>query len=175
MSLALCPQVVYPVLQHLFQEAALYCTNSPEVFTKMWEVWRGHTCRPPQNQMRSRSPLMSAAYTASLPRLKNETGAKFPWNFPQMRFLCGKFRSLYLGKAARAALLVCTSVCSIFLFSNNGVAPVFEIFNVCTDADACSCTWGLYKHCQWVCTESWLGEVSCRTGELNLHQYCTRL
>ena len=29
MSLALCPQVVYPVLQHLFQEVALSCTNSP--------------------------------------------------------------------------------------------------------------------------------------------------
>ena len=32
--------------------------------------------------------------------------------------------------------------------------PVFGIFNVHTDADACDCTQGLYRHCKRVCTES---------------------
>ena len=31
----------------------------------------------------------------------------------------------------------------------------FGIFNVCTDVDACYCTWGLYKHHE-ICTESQL-------------------
>ena len=35
--------------------------------------------------------------------------------------------------------------------------PVFGIFNMHTDADACVCTWGLYEHCKRVCTDSWLG------------------
>ena len=36
--------------------------------------------------------------------------------------------------------------------------PVFGIFNVCTDVNACDCTWRLYGHCKRVCTESWLWE-----------------
>ena len=36
--------------------------------------------------------------------------------------------------------------------------PMFGIFNVRTDADACDCTRGLYGHRERVCTESWLWE-----------------
>ena len=36
--------------------------------------------------------------------------------------------------------------------------PVFGIFNVCTDTDTCDYTHGLYRHCERVCTESWLWE-----------------
>ena len=36
--------------------------------------------------------------------------------------------------------------------------PVFGIFNVCTDVNACDCTWRLYGHRKRVCTESWLWE-----------------
>ena len=48
--------------------------------------------------------------------------------------------------------------------------PVFGIFttHTHTDSDACSCTWGLYKHCKWVCAENWLWKS-------NPHQYCTWL
>ena len=36
--------------------------------------------------------------------------------------------------------------------------PMFGIFNVRADADACDCTRGLYGHRERVCTESWLWE-----------------
>ena len=36
--------------------------------------------------------------------------------------------------------------------------PVFGIFNMCIDVDACDYTWGLYRHCETVCTGSWLWE-----------------
>ena len=36
--------------------------------------------------------------------------------------------------------------------------PMFGIFNVRTDADACDCTRGLYGHRERVCTGSWLWE-----------------
>ena len=38
--------------------------------------------------------------------------------------------------------------------------PVFEIFKVRTDVDACDCIQGLYRHDKIVRTESLLGEKS---------------
>ena len=43
--------------------------------------------------------------------------------------------------------------------------PVFEIFNVCTDVDACDCTQGLCRHLERVCT----GSLPCHTWDSNLH------
>ena len=45
-------------------------------------------------------------------------------------------------------------------FPNNGTAaaPMFGVFDVCTDADASDCTKGLYGHRKRVCTDSWLWE-----------------
>ena len=31
--------------------------------------------------------------------------------------------------------------------------PVFRIFKVCTDVDACDCAGGLNKHCERICTK----------------------
>ena len=36
--------------------------------------------------------------------------------------------------------------------------PVFGIFNVCTDVDACNCTQGLCGHSKRVCIWNWLWE-----------------
>ena len=36
--------------------------------------------------------------------------------------------------------------------------PAFGIFNMHANADACNCIWGLDKHHNRVCTESWLWE-----------------
>ena len=72
-----------------------------------------------------------------------------------------KFRSPYLGMAtvaARAALPIPTSVCSIFMCPNSIMAVSFGIFNACTGVDACDCTQGLYKHHKRVCAESRLRE-----------------
>ena len=38
--------------------------------------------------------------------------------------------------------------------------PVFGIFNVHADVDACDCTQGLYGHRKRVCTGNWLGKKS---------------
>ena len=61
-------------------------------------------------------------------------------------------------QAARAALPISTSVCSIFLCPNNGMAASVW------DFDACSCTW-LYRN-------RWPWEIPCCTRGLNLHQFC---
>ena len=54
----------------------------------------------------------------------------------------------------RAALPIPTSVCSICLCLNSGTASHVWIFNVHTDVDACDCPWGLYGHRKRVCTGS---------------------
>jgi len=72
---------------------------------------------------------------------------------------CWKFGSPYPGNAQqlleqRYAFL---SVCAVFSCVRTMVwLPVFGIFNVCTDVDACDCTRGLCGHRERVCTESWL-------------------
>ena len=49
--------------------------------------------------------------------------------------------------------------CVVFSYVQTVVwLPVFRIFNVCTDVDACDCTWGLHGHRKRVCTESWVCE-----------------
>ena len=51
------------------------------------------------------------------------------------------------------------SVRAVFLFVQTTVRlPVFRIFDVPTDADACDCTLGLYGHRKRVSTASWLWE-----------------
>ena len=57
--------------------------------------------------------------------------------------------------AARAALRIPISVCSISLCPFVVMPPKFAVFNVCTDVDACDSTQGLYGHRKRVCTESW--------------------
>ena len=45
-------------------------------------------------------------------------------------------------------------VCAVFLCVRTMVwLPVFAIFNMCTDADACDCTWRLYEHHKRVCND----------------------
>ena len=54
--------------------------------------------------------------------------------------------------------------------------PVFGIFNLHTDLNACDCTRGLYGHLKRVCTESWFWKkIPCRTGDSNPRQYYTWL
>ena len=43
---------------------------------------------------------------------------------------------------------------------NNGMLPVFGIFNVCTGVDACDCTWRLYRHHKSLLWNLTLGEKS---------------
>ena len=54
--------------------------------------------------------------------------------------------------------------------------PIFGIFNVRMDADACSCTWGLHEHCyeipHWKLTGR---KITCCIGKLNPCWYCTWL
>ena len=54
------------------------------------------------------------------------------------------------------------SFCCLFgvhiMDTNTFRLPVVQIFNMLTDVDAYNCTWGLYKHHERVCTESWLWE-----------------
>ena len=45
-------------------------------------------------------------------------------------------------------------VCIISCVQTVVCLPVFGIFNMHTDVDACTCTWGLYGHCDRVCSES---------------------
>ena len=55
--------------------------------------------------------------------------------------------------AARAALPTPNSVWGILVWSKVWL-PVSRIFNVCTGVNAYDCIWGLYGHCQKVCTET---------------------
>ena len=69
------------------------------------------------------------------------------------------------------------SVCVVFSCVQTIVwlplVPVFGIFNVHTDVDACDCTRGLYGHRKKVCTGSWPWEKKpCRYGDSNPRQYC---
>ena len=57
----------------------------------------------------------------------------------------------------RSSLPSSATVCAVFLCVQTMVwLPVFEIFNVRTDVDACDCTRGLCGHRKRVCTGSWL-------------------
>ena len=80
---------------------------------------------------------------------------------------CGKFGSSYLGKTQQPQKQShpFLSVCAVFsCFKKKEKEkrmvwlPVFGIFNVSTNVDACDCTRGLYGHRKRVCTESWLWE-----------------
>ena len=57
--------------------------------------------------------------------------------------------------AARAALPFFISVCSVLTYPYNGTRlPVFGIFNMRTDVDACDCTRGEYGHRKRICIKS---------------------
>ena len=76
---------------------------------------------------------------------------------------CGMYRSPYVGKAQQPQeqRYPFLSVCAVFSCVQRLVwLPVFGIFNMHTDVDACDCTRGLYGHRKRVCTESWLWEKS---------------
>ena len=65
------------------------------------------------------------------------------------------------------------SVCAVFPCVRTVVwLPVFGIFNVHTDVDACDCTRGLYGHRERVCTESWPWEKNPLPHDSNPRQYC---
>ena len=67
----------------------------------------------------------------------------------------GKFGSPYLGKVQQEQRYPFLSVCAVFSCVQTMVwLPVFGIFNVRTDVDACDCIRGLYGHRKRVCTES---------------------
>ena len=69
---------------------------------------------------------------------------------------CGKFGSPYLGKAQQPQeqRYPFLSMCVVFPCVQTVVwLPVFGIFNVRTDVDACDCTRGLYGQRKRVCTE----------------------
>ena len=80
---------------------------------------------------------------------------------------CGKFGSPYLGKAQQPQdqHYPFLSVCGGFSFVWTMVwLPVFEIFNTCTDVDACDFTQGLCGHRKRVCTKVDTGEkIPCCT------------
>ena len=78
----------------------------------------------------------------------------------------------------RSSLPSSATVCAVFLCVQTMVwLPVFEIFNVRTDVDACDCTRGLCRPHERVCTGSWLWEKSPlpHLGLEPAHQYCTWL
>ena len=94
------------------------------------------------------------------------------------QYTFGKIWSPYLDKAttpASAALPVPTSVCSIFVCSNSGMA-----------ANICDFQLLMYAITHWVCTDTWkrvctdsglwennpISHIPYRAGELNLHQHC---
>ena len=69
----------------------------------------------------------------------------------------GKFGSLYLGKAQQPQeqRYPFLSMCAVFSRVQTMIwLPMFAIFNVNTDADACDCTRGLHGHRRRVCTGS---------------------
>ena len=71
--------------------------------------------------------------------------------------LC-KFGSPYLGKAQQLQEqgYPFLSVCAVFLCVQTIVwLPMFRIFNVRTEVNAHSCTWGLYKHCKRTLEVDW--------------------
>ena len=77
--------------------------------------------------------------------------------------------------AARAALLVLSRVCSIFVCVQTVVwLPLSGICNVHANGHACDCTLGLCGHRKRVCTERWLvsGRKSpCRIRDSNPRQH----
>ena len=69
----------------------------------------------------------------------------------------GKLRSPYLvghSSCKSSAALSFIGVCSISCVQTVLCLPVFGIFNMHADVDACNCTWGLYGHCDRVSSES---------------------
>ena len=92
---------------------------------------------------------------------------------------CRKFGLPYLGKAQKPQeqRYPFLSVCVVFSCVQTMVwLPVFGIFNMLTDVDACDCTRG----CTDTLRESTLEvdsgrKIPCCTRDLNLGQYCTWL
>ena len=78
--------------------------------------------------------------------------------------------------AARAALPIPISECSIFLCPNNGTwLPVFGNFNIGTADDVCDCTQGCTDTVKEPALEADSGrKIPCRTGDSNPRRYCTR-
>ena len=69
----------------------------------------------------------------------------------------GNFKLPYLGNAAaaaRPALLILTSACSVLHVQAVVWLPGFGIFSVHPGVDACDCTRGLCKHYQRVSTDN---------------------
>ena len=63
-----------------------------------------------------------------------------------------------------------------YMCPNNGMVASIWNFNMCTDVDACDCTWG----CRDATRESAMGvdsrrEIYCHTGDPNPCQYCAWL
>ena len=122
--------------------------------------------------------------TKSVKRAKMQQRAKGQKRFFVFLYffvICGKFRrvSPYLDTAQqpqeqRDPFL---PVCAVFPCVHTMVwLPVFVIFNVRADVDACHCTQGLYGHC----TGSWLGgkKIPCpdynRNGWLGVKHQVTQ-
>ena len=85
-----------------------------------------------------------------------------------------KFGSPYLGETQQPQEqgYPFLSVCAVFSCVPTMVwLPMFRIFNVCTEVNARSCTWGLYRHWRehWKLTGR---KIPCRIRDLNPHQYC---
>ena len=99
--------------------------------------------------------------------------------------LCRKYGLPHLcTTAARALLPAFTSVCSVFMCPNNSIAasvcqksqtlatiPLFGSSDMCTDVNACYCTWGLRKHHSRLTVK----KIPCCMGESNSRQFCTQI
>ena len=92
--------------------------------------------------------------------------------------LPGKFQLPFRGTAAaRTVLPIPISMCAVFSRVQIMVwLPLFGIFNVRTDVEACDCTRGLYGHREeslhWKVTGR---KIPCRIGDWNQRQYCAWL
>ena len=61
-------------------------------------------------------------------------------------------------------------VCAVFLcVQTKAWLPVFRIFNLCTDVDACNCTQVLYGHCKSLHWKLTLGEKSLAAPGIQTH------
>ena len=96
---------------------------------------------------------------------------------------CRKFRPSFLGEAAaaaRAALPIATSACSIFVCQTVAWLPVFGIFNMCADADDATAGGGCTKTTRESAVKADPGhEICCCIGERKpvsvgsrFHQLC---
>ena len=80
--------------------------------------------------------------------------------FSTSLLLCGKFGSLTWVRhrsCKSSNIYPFLSAFAVFVCVQTMVwLPVFRVLNMCTDVEACDCTWGLHRHRNRVCNKGWL-------------------